>query len=273
LERLRATARVFEEELHRIRSKLDELQSAIDRRESALHSPIRRLPDEIMADIFDSVWSSYEDAPYDIVMTAKDPDPPTFLPSRSYPVPHVCAWWRRLSMDSRVAQPELRIRLGTVDGLPLGHLEKVFADVPYPFLRLRLQDTKHCLKSLDSIRSSVPRWRNVALEDPCSAQLLSIGSMFFPHLIHLELGFFMGWEGAEPWSSTYHGTKPLLFGNTPELSQLSLDMECVPLALERLPFGLPWHQLAVVDVNDCPSRVCAEIITLCINLRSFSWRD
>ncbi|KAL1667645.1 hypothetical protein GGF50DRAFT_47985 [Schizophyllum commune] len=273
LEGLRATARVFEEELHRIRSKLDELQSAIDRRESALHSPIRRLPDEIMADIFDSVWSSYEDAPYDIVMTAKDPDPPTFLPSRSYPVPHVCAWWRRLSMDSQVAQPELRIRLGTVDGLPQGHLEKVLAGVPYPFLRLRLQDVKYCLNIVDSVTSSAPRWRDVALIDPCSTQLLSVGSMFFPHLIHLELGFLMHGVEAESWSFTDTETRPLLFGNTPELSQLSLDMEGVPPALERLPFGLAWNQLTVVHVNDCPSHICAEVITLCINLRSFSWRD
>ncbi|KAI5898718.1 uncharacterized protein SCHCODRAFT_02460883, partial [Schizophyllum commune H4-8] len=211
-----------------------------------------------MADIFDSVWVSYEDAPYDIVMKAKDPDPPNFLPSRSYPVPHVCAWWRRLSMDSQVAQPELRIRLGTMEGLPQGHLEKVLAGVPYPFLRLRLQDIKHCLNSLDSVTSSAPRWRNVALIDPWSAQLLSVGSMFFPHLIHLELGFLMHWVGAEPGSSTDNETRPLLFGNTPELSQLSLDMECVPTAWERLPFGLPWHQLTVVDVNDCPSHICAE---------------
>ncbi|KAL1707599.1 hypothetical protein EV121DRAFT_198654 [Schizophyllum commune] len=289
---LREAADAHKRELGRILARLDTLQPHIDRRVCLLHSPVRRLPDELLAEVLLLLWHSgdLDESQKAIRMKSRetaDPDLPALLPSRVFAPPHVCSWWRTLTLSRPALRPCIHIPREALMAFDSDschavpeRLSRSFASLPYRELDIRVT---HSHISPDSAVASdrqllqTHRWRRARLDSLPWRTLEELATSHFPHLqhMHIAMGAVDEWHDT-PWIGDGYDPRPLLLCNAHQLTSISLETP-IPdfdiFSLQRLPFVLPWSQLRFVRVYNCPLRVCLEILSQCSLLHSLEWWD
>ncbi|TRM61492.1 hypothetical protein BD626DRAFT_631619 [Schizophyllum amplum] len=110
---IQAEADLITEQLLVLQKQHDYLQADIQRREALLRAPIRRLPVELLMEIFHHVrveslqyYTVEHCTPLDYYISHEEETiMPIFLPSFLFPPPHVCAWWRQITLRATELQP------------------------------------------------------------------------------------------------------------------------------------------------------------------------
>ncbi|KAL1691500.1 hypothetical protein GGG16DRAFT_53434 [Schizophyllum commune] len=291
LEALRAAADAHERELELIRARMVSIRADVERWSCFLHSPIRRLPDEVMEDILLWAWiASNAHASRGIPVRKSHlqsaEDLPALWPSRVYAPPHVCAWWRRLVLNRPAPHPYYELATRDLVEYKKGNsarswyyafpdnLGPTLARLPYPDLNIRIDNTKHggrIFPSLHETNVHPGRWRYAVLENvPCWI-MQEVGEQHLPSLryLHMSLG-----HDAEQEIGPALGVqdRSLLLRNAPQLHSISL-LKKQGLQMQCLPFTLPWSQLREARLSNMPLAVSLEILAVCKFLSSFVWWD
>ncbi|KAI5829530.1 hypothetical protein K523DRAFT_304487 [Schizophyllum commune Tattone D] len=291
LEALRAAADAHERGLDRIRARMASIEADVDRWSCFLHSPIRRMPDEVMEDILLWTWiASNAHASRGIPIRKSHlqsaEDLPALWPSRVYAPPHVCAWWRRLVLNRPAPHPYYELTTRDIvdfrkDNSARGwcyafpdNLGPTLARLPYPDLNIRIDNTKHggrIFPTLDETNVHPERWRCAVLENvPCWI-MQEVGEQHLPSLryLHMSLGHDAE-QDIGPALSVQD--RSLLLRNAPQLHSISL-MKKQGLQMQCLPVTLPWSQLREARLSNIPLAVSLEILAECKFLGSFVWWD
>ncbi|KAI5898709.1 uncharacterized protein SCHCODRAFT_02567437 [Schizophyllum commune H4-8] len=289
---LRESADAHEKELQRIRARLDTLQPYIDRRVCLLHSPIRRLPDELLEEVLLLLWHSRdldESKRWIWMRTKGSADLPALLPSHVFAPPHVCSWWRTLTLSRPALRPCIYIPREALMAFEPNsrrvvpeRLSRSLASLPYREFNIHVMHMDISPDSAVSLNRQLlhtHRWRRAALDSLPWTTLEELATSPFPHLqhMHITLGAVHEWHDAS-WIGDGSDPRPLLLGNAHQLTSISLetsilDPDAVLVPLQRLPFVLPWSQLRIVHAYSCPLRICLEILSQCSLLHSLEWRD
>ncbi|KAI5835503.1 hypothetical protein K523DRAFT_368331 [Schizophyllum commune Tattone D] len=196
---LREAADAHKRELGRILARLDTLQPHIDRRVCLLHSPVRRLPDELLAEPKAIRMKSGETA---------DPDLPALLPSRVFAPPHVCSWWRTLTLSRPALRPCIHIPREALMAFDPDschavpeRLSRSFASLPYRELDIRVSHSHISPESVVALNRQLlqtHRWRRARLDNLPWRTLEELATSHFPHLQHMHIA--MGAE--DEWHDT-----------------------------------------------------------------------
>ncbi|TRM61476.1 hypothetical protein BD626DRAFT_570692 [Schizophyllum amplum] len=278
---LQTAAGRYAKELGRIQTVLTRLQEDATRRASFLYSPIRRLPDEIMTDILLFVWTSCE-ARWRFKIDIKPQnftDLPALLPSRQYPPSHVCSWWRRLVLQTPSTRPYFELDIRAFDSMPVGSLglgedlERSLACLPYSDMNIHVETGTLPLALAKALRVHADRWQRAVLQNCSWESLQTMTQWQLSRLQHVHIGLgHETEEDDETWTSVAVNNRPFLLGQASQLYSLSLS-KAADSALQMLPFTFPWLQIHFMRVQNCPLRLCTEILSMCKALRKFTWVD
>ncbi|KAI5898687.1 uncharacterized protein SCHCODRAFT_01217132 [Schizophyllum commune H4-8] len=276
LEALRAAADAHTQALQKLKKQID--------RRSYLLSPIRRLPDEVMEAILVLLWKSYGVSQADgipLKATGTADSLPILLPSRRFAPPHVCSWWRRLTLQGLALRPHFVINIPKmmhIKSAPAGGLPKEIrlslTQIPYPYIRVHLigPDSERAFPSsiTDECTMQFGRWQYACLEHLPWQNLISVTRADLPRLEHAEiiLGLY-GWQNV--WEGPGDGYRIKIFDTARQLRSVTLQNDFV--VTSRLPFTLPWSQLRRVVVKKCSLGVSLEILSECKSLQSFDYND
>ncbi|KAL1707613.1 hypothetical protein EV121DRAFT_288296 [Schizophyllum commune] len=285
IDALQAVTDAHQKELDKLHTRVAKIQAQIDQRNSFLHCPIRRLPDEVMTEILVLLWSSsgvLSDSEIPIKGEAPADDLPALLPSSKYAPPHICASWRRLVFSHSSLRPYIECHVQTLtkhtptgedvlrDDLALG-----LARLPCPEMHIRLiQKNGISRAGLNEQTLLCSRWRRAVMQNLPSESVQDLASAHLPRLIHANI--FVGptiddWGRELQLSPTADGRRSI-FDDAPILHSFSLTIENdIDFTVRRLPFSLPWLQLQLVKVNDCPLQACLELLGECKALRYLNW--
>ncbi|KAI4528438.1 hypothetical protein K525DRAFT_230835 [Schizophyllum commune Loenen D] len=259
----------------------------IERRSSYLLSPIRRLPDELLSEIFLHIF------PFPTTLKFSGHPPfPTFLRPTYFAPPYVCSWWRDVATRTPKMQPLIEFDLanqaiprkyagvdGSVDRLPYAHLRLRMCNIldrtnapPHP-------------DALASLSTHSARWSELDLSYPSWHVIEHIGTRLqLPQLEQLSLSlpntgssmpYYSFEQGQQKswWDDANASDSPNLFGNAPALRSLGLYNR-MGKAITKLPFSLPWQQLTELSVNPhIAAELCVDILDQCTSLQKFALRD
>ena len=283
IDALQAVADAHQKELDKLHTRLAKIQAQIDQRNSFLHCPSRRLPDEVMTEILVLLWSSsgvLTDSEIIVKGGAPADDLPGLLPSSKYAPPHVCAWWRRLVFSHSSLRPCIEYHVQTLTmhtptGVDVLHEDVALARLPYPEMHVRLKQ-KNVIPcaGLNEQTLLCNRWRRAVMQSLPSETVQDLASAHLPRLIHANI--FVGptiddWGRELQLSPTADGRRSI-FDDAPILHSFSLTIESyIDFTVRRLPFSLPWLQLQLVKVNDCPLHACLELLDECKAMRYLNW--
>ncbi|KAI5835487.1 hypothetical protein K523DRAFT_291412, partial [Schizophyllum commune Tattone D] len=285
IDALQAVADTHQKELDKLNTRLAKIQAQIDQRNSFLHCPIRRLPDEVMTDILVLLWSSsgvLTDSEIIVKGEAPADDLPALLPSSKYAPPHVCAWWRRLVFSHSSLRPYIECHIQplpkhTPTGGDVLREDVAFglARLPYSEMHIRLiQKNGTSCAGLNEQTLLCNRWRRAVMQNIPLGTVQDLASAHLQRLIHADL--FVGptvddWGRELQLSPTADGRRSI-FDDAPILLSFSLTIEShIDFTVRRLPFSLPWLQLQLVKVHDCPLQACLELLGECKALRYLNW--
>ncbi|KAI5898691.1 uncharacterized protein SCHCODRAFT_02612880 [Schizophyllum commune H4-8] len=286
IDALEAVADAHQKELDKLTSRLANIQAQIDRRSSFLHCPIRRLPDDVMTDILVLLWSSsgvLSDAEVIVKGEAPADDLPALLPSSKYPPPHVCAWWRGLVFSHPSLRPYIEIHVQSltkhtlIDGDILREdVALGLARLPYPEMHIRLmqrEDGPPCA-GLNEQTLLCSRWRRAVMQYLPVETMQDLASAHLPRLIHANIFVkpTLDTWGRELQFAPTADDRRSLFTDAPILHSFCLTIEShIDFTVRRLPFSLPWLQLQLLKVYDCPLQACLELLAECKALRYLYW--
>ncbi|KAI5898732.1 uncharacterized protein SCHCODRAFT_02613006 [Schizophyllum commune H4-8] len=122
---IRAKANVIAVQIEQLQREHDALQEEIQRRESLLRAPIRRLPAELLTEVFLYLWPDRHDVVslwktwvnlYTYLAAEEEEAAPLFPSWNVFAPPHVCAWWRKISFCAHEMRPAIAIRLSWAEG-------------------------------------------------------------------------------------------------------------------------------------------------------------
>ncbi|KAL1743657.1 hypothetical protein HDZ31DRAFT_64849 [Schizophyllum fasciatum] len=260
-------------------------EQGIERRSSFLYAPIRRLPNEILAEIFLYVWPRCVGV---VKLSHGQPLFPNFLPPASFPIPYVCASWRHLASHTPQLQPWLHLDLVDEGQHPLlAHASGNLEDLPNALLRMRITATHHnwnwqpSMDALARLAEHSKYWRQLELECTSWPALRFIGTTLpLPHLQRAKLVLPKGplYVGADVvmdwWDEAEQEPNRLnFFEKVPSLRELTLIKQ-IGKKITTLPFSLPWDRLTSVTVNPLiGADVFVDIVTQCTSLRALTVRD
>ncbi|TRM61405.1 hypothetical protein BD626DRAFT_405523 [Schizophyllum amplum] len=283
---LQAEELAMQKRLEAMQAMREKAEKDVERRSSFLNAPIRRLPDELLFEIFHYVF------PFSSHLKANGRPPfPTFLRPVFFALPFVCAWWRDIALRTPHMQPwiDLDIDARETDRERDGSLYKL----PYAHLRLRIDDiisrkAPTNPKGLTSLDEHASRWSELHLRYPSWTVMKHICTDIpLPHLEKVTLGLYSPYssgfgmlgmdsdEDEETWLDEAKASGvPCFFERAPALRTLVLNSTLRPEDMTSLPFSLPWHQFIDLSVNPrLPAEICVDLITRCTSLQNFALRD
>ncbi|KAL1677118.1 hypothetical protein EV122DRAFT_291307 [Schizophyllum commune] len=287
VEGLKAEENSLHERLLAVRALRRAAEKQVQQRESFLHAPIRRLPAELLCEIFMYLWPRQA---REVRLAYGRPLFPNFLSSTLFPVPFVCSHWRQLTSSMPQLQPQLRLDVTDPGALaipphPPPDLDP--ADAPRMFLRMHIlgQYRKNGLPHhnvLEPLAHHSAHWREVEVECTSWPAVRFIGTgLALPQLrkATIMLPRRVRYVGLRPedeeswWDEAMASDNPCLFDQAPDLRELIL-LNKMDEPISSLPFTLPWHQLTSLTVNPyIAPDLYAEIISRCTSLRSFTLRE
>ena len=117
---IRAKADGIAAQIEQLQRENDALQEEIQRREFLLRASIRRLPAELLTEVFLYLWSDMQDVEplgkawvnlYTYLAAEGEEAAPLFPSWDVFAPPHVCAWWRKISFCAPGMRPAIAIQL------------------------------------------------------------------------------------------------------------------------------------------------------------------
>ncbi|KAI5891237.1 uncharacterized protein SCHCODRAFT_02313569 [Schizophyllum commune H4-8] len=287
VENLRAEENSLCERLCAVQSLRRAAEQKVEQCESILHAPIRRLPAELLCEIFLYLWPRRAG---EVKLTNGRPLFPNFLSPAFFPVPFVCSLWRRLASSMPRLQPRLCLDVTDPGALTTPpHPPPAFdlADAPRMFLRMHIlgQYRKNGLPHrdvLEPLAKHSAHWREVMIECTSWPALRFVGTeLALPQLrkATVVLPRRIRYVGIRPedeeswWDEAMASDNPWLFDQAPDLRDLVL-INKMDEPISSLPFTLTWHQLTSLTVNPyIAPDLYVEIISQCTSLRSFTLRE
>ncbi|KAI5835482.1 hypothetical protein K523DRAFT_14204 [Schizophyllum commune Tattone D] len=238
LEALQAAADAHRRTLDEIRLRLDTVQAQIDRRRCFLYSPIRRLPDEVMEEILELLWSCTsmlhdERVAINVRGTA---ELPALLSSTRYPPPHVCAWWRHLVLRLPALRPYFYVDIQALYNGPgpnrgyasdlQERLRHNLVRLPHPDFNIRIVSHQGLIcPDLDEETLQTARWRCASLSRLPRKIVYNLASAHLPQLVHASIDLAPSDVGGDQNFQLGHSnSRPSLFENAPQLRSFSLMM-------------------------------------------------
>ncbi|KAI4526496.1 hypothetical protein K525DRAFT_189018 [Schizophyllum commune Loenen D] len=287
VEGLKAEENSLLERLLAVRALRRAAEEKIEQRESFLHAPIRRLPAELLCQIFLYLWPRRAG---EVKLTNGQPLFPNFLSPALFPIPFVCSFWCRLASSMPRLQPRLRLDVmdpGVLAIPPHTPPALDLADAPRMFLRMHIlgQYRKNGLPHhnvLEPLAHHSAHWREVEVECTSWPAVHFIGTeLALPQLrkVTVVLPRRVRYVGIRPedeeswWDEAITSNHPCLFDQAPDLRELVLNNK-MDEPVSSLPFTLPWLQLTSLTVNPyIAPDLYVEIISQCTTLRSFTLRE
>ncbi|KAL1728363.1 hypothetical protein EV714DRAFT_215288 [Schizophyllum commune] len=287
VEDLKAEENSLHERLLAVRALRRAAEQKLRQRESFLRAPVRRLPGELLCEIFLYLWPRRAG---EVKLTNGRPLFPNFLSPTLFPIPFVCSFWRRLASSMSRLQPRLRLDVTDPGALaipPHPPPDLDLADAPRMFLRMHIlgQYRKNGLPHrnvLEPLAHHSAHWREVEVECTSWPAVRFIGTeLALPQLrkATIVLPRRVRYVGIRPedeeswWDEAMASDNPCLFDRAPDLRELIL-LSKMDEPISSLPFTLPWHQLTSLTVNPyIAPDLYVEIISRCTSLRSFTLRE